>query len=257
MPPNLPPDDICGYRVAQTLAPRTFLAIDPRGRKVILKKLDDDCLLQGQLHPSIKERLERVRQLPHLATANLLGVERDASGAFIIWEYLDGEDFATATASPACAPEKLIHLLRELSLSIEALHAHGIIHGAIKSGNVIVDAGGRVRITHVSPLLYNDPLDDEQAVLRVAESVLSLRTDRIDSLAQAVRLAGQSRQPLRTFAGQLAGITRTSKDPGAAVDRDDEGRLIRQHSIVSSMLILLLGLAAALVVWWWLTGGGL
>jgi hypothetical protein len=49
------------------------------GRQVVLKKLDDDCLLDGQLHPSIKLRLERVRELPVRCVANFLGVERDAS----------------------------------------------------------------------------------------------------------------------------------------------------------------------------------
>ena len=39
--------------------------------------MDHDCLLRGQLHPSIRERLSRVRELAHGGVANLYGVGRD------------------------------------------------------------------------------------------------------------------------------------------------------------------------------------
>jgi hypothetical protein len=34
------------------------------------KRLDDDCLLDRELHPSIAERLHRVRELPVCNVAN-------------------------------------------------------------------------------------------------------------------------------------------------------------------------------------------
>ena len=65
------------------------------GRTVVLKKLDDDCLLDGQLHPSIKLRLERVRELPVRCVANFLGVERDGAGvAQMVWEFVRGTPLA-------------------------------------------------------------------------------------------------------------------------------------------------------------------
>ena len=43
----------------------TYLGVGDDGRQVVIKKLDTDCLLGAKLHPSIGERLNRVRELAH------------------------------------------------------------------------------------------------------------------------------------------------------------------------------------------------
>ena len=58
---------------------------------VVRKRLDDDCLLDGQLHPSIRQRLERVRELPLTGVANLIGVEKNNAGvAELVWQFVTG-----------------------------------------------------------------------------------------------------------------------------------------------------------------------
>src|ERR671912_347757 len=80
------PQEICGYPVDSALSaggedglPPSYFAIGPGGRGVVLKPLESDCVLKGKgtLHPSIKERLSRVRELALAGVANLYGVERD------------------------------------------------------------------------------------------------------------------------------------------------------------------------------------
>src|SRR5687768_5806805 len=81
------PRELCGYpvesRLQSTLASEpdflgpSYLAAGPGGRGVVLKPLDRDCLLKNGLHPSIRERLARVRELALAGVANLYGVERD------------------------------------------------------------------------------------------------------------------------------------------------------------------------------------
>src|ERR1044071_6046711 len=68
-------EDIGGYRILRTLsAGHSFLAEETGGQRVVLKVLDEDCLLRGQLHPNIHDRLERVRELAHPKVANLHSV---------------------------------------------------------------------------------------------------------------------------------------------------------------------------------------
>ncbi|HEY7088314.1 MAG TPA: hypothetical protein VH518_09515, partial [Tepidisphaeraceae bacterium] len=55
------------------------------------KRLDDDCLLDRQLHPSISERLNRVRELPLTDVANLHGVEVDRDGVWLVWQFIEGQ----------------------------------------------------------------------------------------------------------------------------------------------------------------------
>ena len=146
------PNDICGYRMLAPLPSNNgCVAETGTGRRVVLKILESDCLLQGQLHPSIKERLARVRELPQLQVANLICVDREEGTAYMIWEYLDGhtldEFFATRW------PREVMLALREVVLVVEAMHLNGIIHGALHGRNIIIDRDARVRLTHLSPLL--------------------------------------------------------------------------------------------------------
>ncbi len=99
------PEQICGCPVDSALNPgKTYLAIGAGGRGVVLKKMDDDCLLSGLLHPSIRDRLGRVRELAHAGVANLHGVGREGDRAFLIWEYLEGEPFDIYAAAANRTP---------------------------------------------------------------------------------------------------------------------------------------------------------
>lgn len=130
------------------------------------KRLDDDCLLEGQIHPSIAERLSRVRELPVSRVANLCGVERDGQGVWLVWQYIEGKSLEQCLGRGLSALE-VEQLAREVRLAVAALHAHGIVHGALHARNIIIDPRGQVHLTHVSPLLYSDPAEDERAVERL------------------------------------------------------------------------------------------
>lgn len=154
-------------------------------RRIIRKRIDEDCLLANELHPSVAERLERVRELPVTSVANLLGVERDEQGVWLIWQYVPGTSLE-ARLSQEWPPGERERLMRELRLAVAAMHSHGIIHGAIHPRNVIVDAAGRVVLTHVSPLLWSEPAADEVALQEIAERI-GMRLDQksIDSSIDA------------------------------------------------------------------------
>ncbi len=55
-------------------------------------------------------------------------------------------------------------LLRELRLAVMSMHQHGMVHGAIKPANVIIDAGGQLKLIDPSPLLHDDPKIDLRAI---------------------------------------------------------------------------------------------
>lgn len=152
--------DYCVDRVLA--ADKTYLATSPNGRRVVLKMLDDDCLLDRHLHPLIKDRLARVRELAHLGVATLLSVERAEGRAFLVWEYVEGTPLAEHLAARSVVPRSLP---LELISNVEALHALGLIHGSLHGHNVIVTPAGRLRLTHVSPLLYHDPDVDVHGLL--------------------------------------------------------------------------------------------
>jgi serine/threonine protein kinase len=230
---SLPPDTICGYRVLRGLPTGSYLALGEGARQVLLKPLDPDCLLHGQLHPDIKQRLARVRELALKSAANLHGVMRDERGVFLVWEYVEGQTLEQFAA--ALAPMPLSTLLREVVLSIDALHQAGIVHGALHARNIILDPTGRPRITHISPLLYDDPSVDRSATVAMLHHLIAATPQPPPALVAAV----EDPASLRDLAGRLALAAPTQADPSAGhADADDSRRRLR-------LILLAAGVALA------------
>ena len=132
----------------------TWRACCAGGRQVVLKKLPDDCLRDGKLHPSIAQRLARLREVPLTATAHLFGVEPTDVGVVLVREFIPGtplNDLPPAERSRYGVDARTI---------VADLHRFGLVHGALGWGNLIVDGQGTLRLTDPSPLLYEDPATD-------------------------------------------------------------------------------------------------
>lgn len=200
--------EIGGYGVIRTLSEQNWVALAPGGRKVVLKVLDEDCLWKGQLHPNVKDRLARVRELAHPGVANLYGVERDGGLVYLVWEYVEGVSLEEFAASAQCNGRDLLLLARELVLSVEVLHARGIVHGMLKASNVIINPEGRAVLTHVSPLLYSNPAQDVSTLITTLVDLLEARGDVDSVLGKILQQAADEECSLRRLAVRL----------GAAID---------------------------------------
>ena len=249
------PPTIGAYAIERELAPRrTYLATASDGRKVVLKMLDPDCLLGDQLHPSVRERLARVRELAEKGMANLHGVERDGAFAFLVWDYVPGRSLAEPSAAELPHRE-LLQLSRELVLLVESLHAGGIVHGAITAGNVIIDPARRLRLTHVSPLLYADPRHDAAAVMSLLEATAAARREAGLPLGKALVAAREQNVSLRELSGLLASLGDVRDGvPAATVERDakTEARM-RRRALLGAALVAGAGLGGFATVHWYVS----
>ncbi len=152
------PPDLGSYRVRHVLADgRTFACDGPDGRPVVLKRLPDDCLYGDGLHPAVRDRLARVREVPHPAVSQLRGVDRLPAGTFAVWDDVPGTTWDEATVTTAVA----VAAVR----AVEALHARGLVHGAIHPRNLVLTPAGNVWLLHPSPYLYTDPAADVAGLL--------------------------------------------------------------------------------------------
>jgi hypothetical protein len=255
------PEELCGYPVDGPLSDTSacYLAIGPGGRGVVLRKMPAECVVEGQLHPLIKERLTRVREIAHAGIANLHGVGRESDGsAWMIWEYVEGRTFTEYAALPQRTPRELAAIGRELVLTVETLHMQGVVHGALSGTNVFVTPYNTVRLTHVSPLLFTDPAADADAVIELLQTTVEAKGGRKAKwpLAKLLDEAAEESWPLRTLAARLAAMIESrggasgSFKSDMAVSMDDERKPYRR-SILGAFVVLLLGFAAAFGVWFY------
>jgi tRNA A-37 threonylcarbamoyl transferase component Bud32 len=237
--------EIGGYAVVRTLVPdQSWLADAPGGRRVVLKVLDDDCLWKGQLHPNIKDRLGRVRELAHVGVANLYGVERDDGLTYLVWEYVAGRTLDEYAASPACGQRDLLVVARDLVLGVEMLHARGIVHGTIKGSNAVVTPTGRLVITHVSPLLYSEPGEDVTALLTVLNELVERRGEQDSPLARLLAQAGEEETTLRRLAARMGALLDAREaEPALAEEDRAAGRRVRRRALIGAVSAALLGVA--------------
>ena len=225
------PEKVCGYPVRRVLtADTTFLAEGEGGRLMVLKRVDDDCMLGKGLHPSIAERLARVREVAHAGVGNLIAVEKGGRGdaetrghgeeAWMVWEYVEGETLLEWAGKQGRTARELLVMGRELMLSVDQLHMQGLVHGSIVGGNVIVGAEGGVKLTHVSPLLYTDFIVDVESVVALLKEVAAACGERGEDLRRVVEdRTGGGEGELRRMAARVAGVL-----GGGTVKEDAETR---------------------------------
>ena len=246
--PETDPSEICGYSIERILTPsQSYLALGPGGREVVLKKADADCLFNGKLHPSIHERLSRVRELAHPGVANLHGVVREGADAYLIWEFVPGRTLDEYLADPARTPRDLLVLARELILSVDSLHMQGIVHGAITGANVIVLPDNSLRLTHVSPLLYTDMDVDVESVVGLLQEAVERRGGQASPLGLLLADAAGQKPGLRALGAKVAAMLE-SRQSGTTEVLEEE-RHIRRRAILGALLVAVLGLALGYGVW--------
>jgi serine/threonine protein kinase len=213
---TLAQSSICGRRVIETLSDGCTFITEKSGRKFVLKKVEADCMLEAQLHPSIHERLARVRELAHAGVANLYGVERDGDDAYLVWDYVEGIHYDEYAAGKTEA--ELNRLVRDLTLAVEAMHTRGIVHGSLHARNIFIRPTGAIQLTHINPLLYSDPQHDIDALVDLtgvsASSLAELRAklsaaETVDETRDPVERRFRFRAALLVILAILFGIALT------------------------------------------------
>jgi hypothetical protein len=143
----------------------------------------------------------------------------------LVWERVEGQPLSEYLASSVADDSRLRTLARELIANVEAMHALGIVHGAIHGRNVIVTPRGGVKLTHVSPLLHTDPQVDVEAVVSLLAEL---------GLLEAVE-------------GTVAELRelRPRLDDASAMARPADGDAHAERSLLTPRRLALAGAAAA------------
>ena len=158
-----------------------YRARDTRlGRTVALKVIAG----LGGLDPSARDRFQRearaISSLNHPHICTLYDVGRDGDLDFLVMEHVDGQTLAERLGRGALPLDHALALASDIAGALAAAHRHGVIHRDLKPGNVMVTAGGVVKVLDFGLAKLLTPDD----ILGASEAVAAASDSRPETLSR-------------------------------------------------------------------------
>lgn len=150
-------------------------AFDPiLQREVALKLRRPDAMDEVTAWIHEARRLARVRH-PNVLAVHGADIHNNVPG---LWsDLVVGQTLAERVRDGPLDKSQLLSLAAKLSAAVAAVHAEGIVHGDIKPGNVMVEAGGRVVLMDFGTATESDA---EPAAHSVVGSPLVMAPETLD-----------------------------------------------------------------------------
>src|SRR5262249_52234364 len=125
-----------------------YRARDTRlGRDVALKLLPQALAQDPERLARLEREARLVASLNHPNILTPVSLEATDGTRFLTMELVEGRSLAELLATDhALAPDRALHVARQLAAALEAAHSKGIVHRDLKPGNVMVTADDRVKV---------------------------------------------------------------------------------------------------------------
>ncbi len=170
---NPPLTQLGRYRIVKVLGRGAmgvvYEGLDPRlERPVAIKTILKGHLLDETLADEYSARFVREAQAaarlnhPNIVTVFDFGEQGDV--AYLVMEFIRGHELAEAfDRSERFALPEAIRIMGELLDALAYAHAQGVVHRDVKPANVMIDAGGRVKLTDFGVARLADANQDRTA----------------------------------------------------------------------------------------------
>ena len=150
------------YRIVRELASgssgKTYLALTPSGKKVILKVVHSHIAN----NPMARRRIEReaaiLKQLNHPQIARLIDSGEEDGVPYLVLQFVDGPTLRDYIRENAPLSEtEALKIFRQLAVALSYLHQQGIIHRDIKPENIILSRNRPILIDFGLAKKFNLP----------------------------------------------------------------------------------------------------
>jgi eukaryotic-like serine/threonine-protein kinase len=123
-------------------------AHDPMiGRLVAIKLLPPE-LAKGEARNRFLQEARVVGQLSHpsIITLHDMGIEESTSTPYLVMEFLNGQSLDRILEKGAVPTMRACAWVAEVACALAAAHRKGVIHGDVKSANILITEDGRVKL---------------------------------------------------------------------------------------------------------------
>ncbi len=114
-------------------------------RTVALKRVIPSFTAQAGGVANMLQEAERASALNHPAVASIYDVFEHGGDVFLVMEYVEGVSLRQRLEQHPPRAE-MVHAIAQCADALAAAHAKGIVHGDVKPENIMLGAGGRVKL---------------------------------------------------------------------------------------------------------------
>ena len=129
-------------------------------RTVALKLMSEDTMDKDGRYQRFVNEVSLTRDLSHPNIIRVYDIGRhDKTTVFLTMEYVDGRDLTTLVRESikvGLSLEEAIWIIAQVANGLQFAHRNGVIHRDLKPDNVLVSAGGKVRITDFGLARWSD-----------------------------------------------------------------------------------------------------
>jgi len=143
---------ISGYRIIEKLGSggggEVYLALDTRlERKVALKFLPPATENDVEDRDRLLDEARAASRVKHPNIVSIFAFEQYRGRDFMVMEYVEGETVKKLAGGGDISIDRAISIILQIAEGLRAAHSAGIVHGDVKSENIIIDDDDTVRIT--------------------------------------------------------------------------------------------------------------
>ncbi len=144
------------------------------GRDVALKLLPAGALSDETARERFRREAFALSQLNHPHIATIYDLDREDDVEFLVMEYIPGQTVAEKIAGGLLSESEAATIGCQIAEALEEAHEQGIVHGDLKSENVIVTPKGWVKVLDFGLATLRRPVPGrEETVAYVGQNIVS------------------------------------------------------------------------------------
>jgi DNA-binding SARP family transcriptional activator/WD40 repeat protein len=157
LPPPVPttrPTSVPGYELRERLGTSETSVVYRAyqasvGREVVVRTIRRDLAADPAFIRSFEAEGQRVARLAHPHLLPLIDYWRAPDGAYLVHPLVGGGDLRRWAARTGLSRQASLNTVEQVGEALAYAHAHGVIHGRLHPGNVLVDEASNLYLADV------------------------------------------------------------------------------------------------------------